>query len=396
MTSNRVYRVQAVSSVADGALLTTVVLYFSQVVGLAENAIGVVLAVAASVALALAAPLGRLADTVGLRRMAVVYSLALAAALAVYTFAHSLWTYAAAAIVFTVARAGVAATIQAVVAAQHTPADRVMARARLQSLLNAGFGIGSVVGAVVLAVNKPALFVLVFAGAAAAALTCARMFRKVPVERVAPARRPLRSSALHDRRLVTVTALTSVLLLTTPILSVLLPLWLLTRSSAPGWVAAVAFGLNTLLVFALQSPWSARVRTDASASRSALLAGAAIGVACVVFALMPYGGPVTATVLALVGVAVLTVGEVATGPAAWHLALRDTPADRQGEYQSVFGMCFSVARITGPLLALPLITALGSAGWLVVAAAVLAAAGGLALVGTPITRRSRVGELTPA
>jgi MFS family permease len=83
-----------------------------------------------------------------------------------------------------------------------------------------------------------------------------------------------------------------------------------------------------------------------------------------------------------VGVAVLTLGEVAAGPAAWHLALRDTPARQQGEYQAVFGMGYSVARILGPLIALPLVTGLGSVGWVVVAAAaMLSASFGLAVIG---------------
>jgi hypothetical protein len=125
------------------------------------------------------------------------------------------------------------------------------------------------------------------------------------------------------------------------------------------------------------------VRTDAQAGRSALTAGAAIATAGVLFAAVPSFGAVAASVVALAGVAVMTIGEVATGPAAWHLALRDAPAEQQGEYQAVFGMSFSAARILGPLVALPLIATLGATGWLAIALAVLAAAGGLSLVGSP-------------
>jgi hypothetical protein len=119
---------------------------------------------------------------------------------------------------------------------------------------------------------------------------------------------------MRDRRLLTVTGLAAVLLLTIPIQSVLLPPWLMNRTAAPTWVAAGAFGLNTVLVFLFQSPWSARIRTDADASRSALVAGSAPAVACLLFALMPFGGAIRAAALALVGVAVLTLGEVAARP----------------------------------------------------------------------------------
>lgn len=378
-----VYRVQGLSAIADGAVLTTVVLYFSVHVGIAEGHVGLVLASAAAVSLALAAPLGRVADRIGLRRSAVAYSLAIAIALSGYALAHSLWAYAVAGILFGVARSGIASTIQAIVAAQSSPEQRVPARARLHTLLNAGFGLGSVVGAVVLALARHELFVALFVVGASTAVVCAAMFARLRIGGTAPpeAGRRHGRGALRDRRLVTVTGLTGVMLLTMPILSVLLPVWLVTRTAAPAWVAAVAFGLNTVLVFVLQSRWSARVRTDANASRSALIAGATIAGACVVFAVTPYSAAALATVLALAGVVVMSVGEVAAGPASWHLALRDTPAERQGECQAVFGMSFSLARILGPLAALPLIIALGPAGWLVIAGTILAAASGLAAVG---------------
>lgn len=386
-----VYRVQGLSAIADGAVLTTVVLYFSVHVGIAESQVGLVLAAAAAVSLALAAPLGRMADRIGLRRSAVAYSLAVAVALVGYALAHSLWAYAVAGILFGVARSGIAATIQAIVAAQSIPEQRVPARARLHTLLNAGFGLGSVVGAAALALARPELFVALFAAGAATAVVCATMFARLRIGGTAPCEvRGDRRGAFRDRRLLTVTGLNGSMLLTMPILSVLLPVWLVTRTAAPAWVAAVGFGLNTALVFLLQSRWSARVRTDANASRSALIAGATIASACVVFAMLPYRGAALATVLTLAAVFVLSAGEVAAGPAAWHLALRDTPADRQGECQAVFGMSFSLARILGPLVALPLIIALGSAGWLVIAGTVLAAAGGLAAVGSP-----RAGVRTP-
>jgi MFS family permease len=377
-----VRRIQGISSVADGAVLTTVVIYFSHVIGISGESVGLVLAASAVTSLALAAPLGRTADRIGLRNAAVAYTLALAAALAAYTVAHTLWAYAAAAIVFGVARSGIASTIQAIVARATAPEQRVSARARLHTLLNAGFGIGSVIGAAALAVGRPGFFAALYAVSAAASAVCAGMFSRLGVTPT-PSTERCRTyrSAMRDRRLLTVTGLTAVLLLTIPILSVLLPLWLMNRTAAPTWVAAAAFGLNTVLVFLLQSPWSARIRTDADASRSALVAGSALAVACLLFALMPFGGAIRAAALALVGVAVLTLGEVAAGPAAWHLALRDTPAYQQGEYQAVFGMGYSVARIVGPLIALPLVTGLGSAGWVVVAAAMLSASFGLAVIG---------------
>jgi hypothetical protein len=201
--------------------------------------------------------------------------------------------------------------------------------------------------------------------------------------------------ALRDRRFVVVVALTSVLMLTIPMLSVLLPLWI-ARSAAPVWVAAVAFALNTVLVFSLQTPWSARVHSDRDATRSALAAGAAVALASVLYAAVSTLAATGGVLAVLCGVVAMTIGEVATGPAAWHLALRDVPADRQGEYQAAFGMSFSIARILGPLLALPLVTAYGALGWVAIGGAVLLAGVGLAVIGRRPTRgRSGLHEVRP-
>ncbi|HEY0949044.1 MAG TPA: hypothetical protein VGD85_02530, partial [Nocardioides sp.] len=100
MTTQRVQRVQVASAVADGAALTIVVLYFTQVVGLPEEAVGLVLAAAAGAAALVATPLGVWADRVGLGRAAGCFSLAVAAALAAYAFADSLAAYAVAGVLF--------------------------------------------------------------------------------------------------------------------------------------------------------------------------------------------------------------------------------------------------------------------------------------------------------
>jgi MFS family permease len=369
----RIERIQAVSAVAEGATLSTVVLYFTQVVGLPETSVGHVLAAAALASALLAAPMGILADRIGLSRSAAILCSAVAVALAGYAVAGSLWLYAAAALLFGVARTGLGAVVQGLVAAQTAPADRVRARARLHTVLNAGFGAGALLGAGILAADRPTLLVAVFGAGALTALACsaALLATASPVTARGLERRA-RTRALADRRLLAVTALSSVLHLTIPMLSVLLPLWV-TRSPAPLWVAAAGFGLNTALVVALQSRWSTWVRTDTGAKRSAVVAGVAIASATLLFALAP-GMSTTAAVVTIVGgVVAMTVGEVATGPAAWHLALRDVPADRQGEYQSVFGMSFSISRVLGPLVALPLITTQGSLGWLLLGGAVLTA-----------------------
>ena len=124
------------------------------------------------------------------------------------------------------------------------------ARAVLHTLLNAGMGLGTVWGALVLAVDSSALYRATFVGGAVAALACAVLFARLPAvtgtSGIAAARRP-GLTALRDRRFVVVTGLSAVLQLTMPVLSVIPPLWVATRTGAPEWVAAVALALNMVL-----------------------------------------------------------------------------------------------------------------------------------------------------
>lgn len=312
--------------------------------------------------------------------------------LLVYLGADGPWPYAVGAVGFVVAQTGLGAARHALVAAQAAPERRVAARALMHTLLNAGMGAGTVVGALVMALDVRAGYLALYGAGALVAFGCAVLLAGLPSEldrRGGQARDRRVLAALADGRLVAVTALTSLLQLSMPVLSVVLPLWLATRTQVPIWVVAVALGLNTVLVLLAQRPWSARVDSDASAARSAWVAAAVLPVACVMFGAGALGGPGAAAAVVLAGIVLLTLGEVAVGPPAWHLALREAPVELQGRYQSVFGMAGALARILGSALVLPLILFAGIAGWAVLGAVMSAAAAGLALLARRSCRASR-------
>jgi hypothetical protein len=150
-------------------------------------------------------------------------------------------------------------------------------------------------------------------------------------------------------------------------------------------VAAVSFGLNTLLVLLFQTRVSARLRDDGMAARFAVIAAVAFPLACILVGVAALSTAVLSAVIVLLAIIALTTGEILGGLATWHLAFRDTPANLQGQYQGTFAMASSLARILGPLLALPLVLALGLGGWTLLGAVFAAACVGLVL----LARRGR-------
>lgn len=381
----RVYAAQLVGAIVDGFALTTAVLYFTVEIGLPAGFVGIVLAVGALTALLLAPVLGGMADRFGLGRAAVAYSVLAAIALAGYALAADGVVYAISAVLFLVSQAGLAATRQALVTARIPAEERVRARAVMQTLLNAGMGLGAVLGAIVLAAGSRPPFIAGFIAAAAVMLGCAVLFARLPrgdEPRDVPRQVRPRLLALRDRRFMGITGLATILQLTMPILSVLLPVWIAERTNAPTWVAAALLGINTVLVMCFQTTVAARAHTARSAARTAGVAAGCLAVACLLIGLSAFAAltPVAATLVLIAGVLTLTLGEMCAGAASWRAAFDTIPPGADGQYQAVFGMASSGARILGPALALPLVLLAGQAGWGILAAAIALSAVVLGIV----------------
>src|SRR6185436_7701285 len=168
--------------------------------------------------------------------------------------------------------------------------------------------------------------------------------------------------ALRDHRFAVATFLATIVQLTMPVLTLLLPIWVLFYTDGPRWVPGAALALNTAIVIGMQTPWAARVVTPVAAARSADLAALALLAACTLMGAAAIDlGPTFA--------GVVTVGAVAGGAATWFVALRDVPPAAEGQYQSAFTMSTSTARIIGSAVALPLMTGVAFGGWIILGAA---------------------------
>ena len=380
--------IQLMAAVVDGVALSTIVLHVTEHLHLAPSTTGLVLSAAAAVALVVAGPLGVVADRVGLRRSGAAATLGSAVALLGYAVSDSLVVYAASAVVFVVSQAVSGAIRQALAVAGAPASERLGVRATMHTLLNVGLGAGTLVGASVAALGTSSAFRTAYVAAGllsiAAALATLRL-RAVDEGRTRVAPPGGLAVVLRDRRFVVATALTAVVQLTMPALSVLLPVWVLQHTVAPAWAAGVALALNTALVIAVQRPWSARLVSSRAVVRSARVAAAALVLAGALFTVCGRVDTAAPAVLLIVlAVVALTAGEVAGGAATWSVALSDVPPLAEGRYQSVFSMGSSTARIVGPGLALPLVVAQPGTGWLLLGLAMGAACLGIArLAATP-------------
>ncbi|GIF50412.1 MFS transporter [Asanoa ferruginea] len=355
------------TSVGFGLYSTGTVIYFNRVVGLSPSQVGIGLSVSGLLWIALAVPVGRLVDRVGPREAAVVAGLSLALALAVAAHARSFETYLAviAAVGFLEQTAIIAGN--ALLAGVVADDDRVPLLALLRSVFNVGLTVGVLLTGLAVAAGSPAGYRWLFLGAAAAAAAAAAVTTVQPRVAGAPAGGRGPWSALADLPYVSLAVVGGLVTVHDVILGVGLPLWIVSWTQAPAAVAAWVIGLNTVLVVALQVRASRLAVTVDGARRLQRRACVAVALACVVFGLTrgPTAGPATA--LLILGVVVLTAGELWSSAANWRLRFAFADPTAQGQYAGVFSLGIALRGVIGPVLVATLIGGLRSIGWIVLA-----------------------------
>ena len=365
---------QLANSLGDGAYLVCSALYFTRIVGLSATQIGLGLTLGWAVGSIAGIPLGHLADRRGPRGTAVLLALATAVAVGSFLVVRTYVPFVIAVCLYASCQSGLAAARQALLAALVDKAKRTEVRAYLQSTVNAGLAVGAAVGGLALQADTREAYLTVFALDALGFVAAAVVLHGLPAVPPAPAVAGEPAlTVLRDRPYALVTLLNTVMLLYMPLLSLVVPLWIVQRTEAPRWTVAALLVLNTLGVVLFQVRVARRVTGLASATRFVRYAGIALLASCATFALSAGGTAWTAGLALLVAAALQLLGEVLLASGAWQIGFDLAPADKQGQYQGFFGSGVPVARMVGPLLLTALVIGWGTAGWLLLGALFLAA-----------------------
>ncbi|MER6828105.1 MFS transporter [Streptosporangium sp. NPDC000563] len=359
---------QLTNSIGDGAYYVCSALYFIRIVGLSPTQVGFALTLGWAVGFVAGVPLGHLADRRGPRGTAVLLAVATAASVGSFLFVRSFPWFVLVACLYATSQCGLAAARQALLAGLVDRERRTRIRAHLQATANAGLAVGAALGGVALHLDTRAAYLTVLAMDALSFLLSALILLRlppVPPTAAAPAGEPA-LAVLRDRPYALVSLLNMVTLLNMPLLSLVIPLWIVQRTEAPSWTVSALLVLNTLGVVLFQVRVARRVTDLETASRSVRRAGAVLFAACAVFALSSAWSSAWAAAFVLLLAACLQVfGEMAHASGAWEIGFDLAPADRQGQYQGFFGSGAAVARMLGPLLLTTLILTWGTPGWLV-------------------------------
>ncbi|MFI9645605.1 MFS transporter [Streptomyces sp. NPDC052040] len=370
-----------IQSLGLGVFITASAVFFTRTMGIPAQRVGLALSVAGLCGLLCTVPIGRLADRFGPRPVLIANFLLASGCFVAYClvdgFAEFLVLASCVAVLETSAGGLQASLTHALMGGD----ERVRVSAQMRSLFNLGFLGGATLAGVALSVGTPAaLYGTVLTNAALQLVSVAVLWpmraartadRSEPADE-APADgapRLSRNSALRDVRYVAVALVCGALELYQPLLTVGLPLWIVTTTDAPTPMVSGILILDTVLVLLFQVAVSRGAETPAAAARTLRRAGLWLALACLVFPLGAGRGALLDSAVLLGGAAALILGELYQAAAGWGLAFGLAPADRQGEYQAVFSLGRGFQQFAGPWLMTSLVvTGSHGTGWLVLAA----------------------------
>jgi MFS family permease len=362
--------------IGAGLFIAVSAVFFVRVAGLSPGQVGPGLAIAGGVAMTAALPIARLADARGPRNVLIAVNLARAAATACYLLVHDWWSFLAVSVVVAVTEQAAPPLIQALVGGLVRQDMRTRVMAAHRTVINLGISVGGLIAGLVLGGGMEGAFRVLLLADAAGFVGAAALLLRLAGPRDRPTAGPAaRWAALRDRRLLALTAYDGVMSLHLPVLNVAFPLWLATRTDAPVSLVGLLYAVATVTCVLLQYPAGRLAATPRSAWWSYAAAGAFVALAGLGFA---WSGRVSggATVGVLTGsIVVLTLGELLVVGAAWTLSYALAPAASRNIYLATFGAGRMIgSRIAGPWIMTGVVLALGTAGWIILAAVFLAAA----------------------
>jgi MFS family permease len=365
-----------VDAIGTGMFMAGAVVFFVRSIGLTNNEVGTGLTIAGLVGLVTSVPMGALGDHIGAKRMLVIMQYWRAACFLALTICTNLVLFVVIASAASMSESVTGALTQAVVPEVVGEDQRVRTMALIRSVRNIGFALGALLAAPLTAAgSRPALQVIVVLNALSfvvAGILLARV--KVAAHRTtrlsAGAGGPIRAlRGFRDWRYVALTALNVVFSLHLTLLVIVIPLWIITATTAPPLIISVLLLVNTVMAVLLQMPLSRPAETVPGSKRLMTLAGLALA-ACSLIMIAASLVPAWAAVALLVlGMVFMSLGEIWQSAAAWTLSYTFAPAAQRVQYLTIFGISGLLAQdVFGPFLLGGIMIDVGRLGWLALAA----------------------------
>ena len=356
-----------ITSCGNGAWYTCWALFLTRSVKLSPAQVGIGITIAGAIGLLASAPLGMLADRFGTTAVLVPLLLLQAAGFVAYLAVRDFWAFLLVACATVAADRGSIGLRSALALRVSGSQEPLQTLATVRVAGSGGFALGSALGAVAVALDSRTAYIAVPLVNAGSFLVYALTVTALPCIGKHPLPRPTATAALRDLPYLTLAAIAGVLALCWGMLSSGLPLWVARHTLAPLWISAVIVVFNALTITVLQVPITRGVSSPLRAARTARLAGAALALSCVLFALSQGRGGTLALLVLFAAATVHVAGELLFVAASWRLSVDLMPADAPAQYQGVFATGQATAQMIAPAVMTTLVIGWSAAGWLILA-----------------------------
>lgn len=383
--------INAANSVGDGAFAAVTVVFLVRVVRLQPGSVTTGMAVAGALALLAGIPAGLLADRIGPPRVYQWLCVAEGVSVALYPLIRGLAPFVILVCLGTCADRATAGVRNGMIARVIEPSGRVAARAYLRSVTSTGTAVGAALGAVPLAVPSRLRMSGVFELDALSFVAAALVARRLHAGDEQPAGPGIVRGLLGDWSFLSASVLQALLSLNSVILTVALPLWIVTRTAAPAELIGGILVASTVGAVLLQVPVSRIVGTCCPTGRATWVAGVLVAAACLVLAVTPGRGALPVSLLLLTAAALRLAGDLLQSVAGWSMSAAAPPAGHESTYQSVYSSGFTLAAALGPALSGWAVTRPAGTGWLAAAGWFIAVGVLAACAGRRVMRRRAAG-----
>lgn len=325
-----------VDTIGGGMFLTSSVLYFTRVVHLPAERVGLGLTLAGLIGVLAGVPLGEIADRRGPREVKLILLVLLSLTMVGYVFVRGFLAFTLIAVFDLLVNTGANAVRGGLI--RRIGGEGATAyRAKLRATTNAGVAVGGLLAAIAIQADTRLAYQVLIAGNAASFLISAAILYRLP--HLQPLVRPSQEArwgrSVRDVPFNAWAIINGLMSIQYQVLLIPLPLWIVGHTHAPRWSVACCLLINATLCVLLQMRVGAKVTTIRQGGSAFRTAGFLFLTSSAALGLLSAVPGWAALLLVVVGCIVHTVGELWHSSGQFTVGYGLAPAYAQSEYQGM-------------------------------------------------------------
>jgi MFS family permease len=378
-----------IDAVGSGIWMPVSMIFFLATTDLSLVQVGLALSLASLLSLPAAVVVGQLVDRYGAKNLLQAGNALQALSFLAYPLVDQVWSVALVVAVSVIGRTAFWGSYSPMVTLISPAGEREKWFGFLGAMRNAGFAIGGIVAALALTADATTVYYAVAVLNAASYVLSFALLAGVAVHDGAESRHDHASdvvggwgTVLRDQGYRWLVLSNFGYAMTSAVLNVAIPVYVIEMLGLPGWVSGAVFVINTLMIGAGQG---LVVQRMTGAVRARIVALGAVVTAASLLILWGAGplGVAAGSAVVLLAAVVYTLGELIAGPVLATIAAESPPAALRGRYLATYQLSWNVATGVAPLLYAWLLDLGSTPAWL--SMATIALLGALATV--PMGRR---------